>query len=494
MKSLILFVFILSGSLLFLRRAEARDARARFALEAFEDTQSASLLGRVEAGAAALEELGRLELAEEVRRVGEQLRADQEGTRQQRANDEVETVRRRLKVMRKAVEAFVRVEQIDKAELVERAMHAREMALERRRDAEAARIREEAPNRQELAQALRSAAEVYMKLGENEQAHALMQLAQTYQEQWDRRRAGSPEGPERLNDLGYRIEILGLAVAAYERAGHEQGVDYMRRFLRLAEMQRKGVTGAPLSEVAQGLTMEATIDHLNKASAILRDMGDMEGANLTRGLAGFYTARESARHEEIEEEEEPLDLTERSARMDVLRLAWRAHREAGHGDASEILERSLHLAELQDAGASDEDINAASQGLSMEAIIDCVQRAVPLYAEQGRPDRAELCERLVEFYRRRDGERADRDEVAEQSAQVELREYERKAREFERIEQEKKQAQFDRWRRSQTKEAEPKAPSHEAMREELMRLLDQTARLQDQLLEMRSSIERLVER
>ncbi len=58
-------------------------------------------------------------------------------------------------------------------------------------------------------------------------------------------------------------------------------------------------------------------------------------------------------------------------------------------------------------------------------------------------------------------------------------------------------AQMDSWRRSVTEQKRRQDAEHDDhahMREELHRLLEQTARMQDQLAEMRHAIERLVDR
>ena len=69
-------------------------------------------------------------------------------------------------------------ERRDAAGLLEHAIHARELALEGRRDDEAQRIRETAPNRGQLSEILGLASRLWSEFGHEERAHAVGELAE----------------------------------------------------------------------------------------------------------------------------------------------------------------------------------------------------------------------------------------------------------------------------------------------------------------------------
>ncbi len=69
-------------------------------------------------------------------------------------------------------------ERRDAAELLEHAIHARELGLEGRRDDEAQHIRESAPNRGQLSEILGLASRLWAEFGHEERAHAVGELAE----------------------------------------------------------------------------------------------------------------------------------------------------------------------------------------------------------------------------------------------------------------------------------------------------------------------------
>ncbi len=83
-----------------------------------------------------------------------------------------------LEILRMAMPALREGERTDAAELLEHAIHARELGLEGRRDDEAQRIRETAPNRGQLAEILGLASRLWREFGHEEQAQAVGELAE----------------------------------------------------------------------------------------------------------------------------------------------------------------------------------------------------------------------------------------------------------------------------------------------------------------------------
>ena len=102
-------------------------------------------------------------------------RTSQRGSRNE---SEREAVLRQIEVMRYALHALAEAEKMDAADLIERALHARELTLEGRRDEEAVRIREGAPDRGAQIEVLMLAERILRELGQTERAAAVGQLAQ----------------------------------------------------------------------------------------------------------------------------------------------------------------------------------------------------------------------------------------------------------------------------------------------------------------------------
>lgn len=164
--------------------------------------------------------------------------------RRQGGEKEREIARRRLKIMRYAVEALAAGERPDAADLVETAIHARELALEGRRDEEAIRIRERVPQRGQLAELLGLAAELLRDAGREERAVAVGRLAH---ELAAHRERGTPErrDDERRGRAGgegreWREVLEQLEAAAHRIERFEQRLEGMEQSLeRVADELRE---------------------------------------------------------------------------------------------------------------------------------------------------------------------------------------------------------------------------------------------------------------
>jgi len=129
-------------------------------------------------------------------------RGDREGPRE--PSPEAQLLRRQIEVLRMAVPALREAERRDALEILERAIHARELTLAGRRDDEAREIRERAPAPGQLAEILRTAAELWREFNDAEKAEAVRRLADELVKPQDRPREGErgegererPRGPE----------------------------------------------------------------------------------------------------------------------------------------------------------------------------------------------------------------------------------------------------------------------------------------------------------
>lgn len=359
-------------------------------------------------------------------------------------NGEVQEVRRRLKVMRTAVEALVEAGQHDRAEVVERAMHARELILERRTDAEAMSVREAAPDRGVLSRQLAAAAELYADWGAAEKARALAELSETYAQQFRRRQrveaggaAGEPRGELDLESLEQRVEILSLAAELNGAAGKEKNaaalartVELGRRLIRGEDVSDSDVAGIPsFPNLAELLLVSARIAdergnerHVHSLKALAEyymkrareqreeeDEGHERDGEREHGEQGGHEGE----HEHDGEHEHGGDINELGYRIDILRMARKAFAEAGDREHAGRMERFIHGAELQQSGAPEEQIVQAFEGFSMGLVIELLQRASRLWREFGHAPQAEACNELAEFYVRRERERGGEGERQE---------------------------------------------------------------------------------
>jgi hypothetical protein len=162
------------------------------------------------------DELERLErLAVKVRR---ELAEEERGGRER--DREREVAQHQLEIMHIAFEALVKAKRKDGADLMERALHARKVALEGRRDEEARHIRERAPSRGQQVELLQAAADHLREWGRKEQAAAVDKLARQMAGHERRREEGRPH-PEHLQEALQRLAQLTERVNHLERVVEE---------------------------------------------------------------------------------------------------------------------------------------------------------------------------------------------------------------------------------------------------------------------------------
>lgn len=140
-----------------------------------ERGEAADILEGLERGIHALRRLKRHEEAERLMEIAGHVK--RELAHRARAEKETEVAQWQIKVMRFGVEALVKAERHDGADLLERALHARKLTLEGRRDEEAMQIRRRAPGPEDQAELLRVAADLLAEWGRKERAVAVDKLA-----------------------------------------------------------------------------------------------------------------------------------------------------------------------------------------------------------------------------------------------------------------------------------------------------------------------------
>lgn len=191
--------------------AEAAELRARLERRiGGADVRRERLLAQVKGAVGALHELGRPDDAEQLAHTLESLvRPEREGDRPERKeNPEIRAARRQLEVLHVAMEALASAGRGDAAHQLERAIHARRLAIEGRRGEEAMAVRRSAPSTGAQADLLAMAARILEERGQPDRAHVAAEMAATLagREAPPRERAEPDE--ERRLASEERLELL----------------------------------------------------------------------------------------------------------------------------------------------------------------------------------------------------------------------------------------------------------------------------------------------
>lgn len=335
-----------------------------------------SLIQRLELGAEALADLGRVDTLEQVLQVTDAVRAERASAQAARdddyiraardqepeereENDEIREVRRRIAVMRHAVDAYVEVGDLAAAERVERAMHTRELAIAGRRE-EAAELRAQGPNRGELSELLAKAAQLHGDWNHPDRADMLMGLSTVYLDQWHRKLIGQAQGrgegerrqeeeqhrrgaSERvpataLEEREARIAVLSWAHAAQAEAGHPENADRIVQMLHVGRLQQNDADDDRIAQASEGLSMGLAIEILQSSANLYHEWGLHGRAESCTDLAEFYARR--TREEQPEARPQEAGARREEARP---REAGRPRGPASPADGFEAaLERISH--------------------------------------------------------------------------------------------------------------------------------------------------------
>jgi hypothetical protein len=174
------------------------------------DRELVEILEGLEHGMVALERIGKRDLHDMLGEIADAVRAKRRALHGERdvigigtapgrskegdrAQSEREAALHQLEVMRIAMHALLEAERGDAAELLERAIHSREVNLEGRRDEEARAIRERAPGLGEQTEILLHAADLWDEFGHEKKAALVRELGRQFQAKFRRSRAAEQE-------------------------------------------------------------------------------------------------------------------------------------------------------------------------------------------------------------------------------------------------------------------------------------------------------------
>ncbi len=248
-----------------------------------------NILEGLEQGLVALERLGRHEAHQILQHVAEDVRRElhERGDRH-RDLTEREIAERQIAVLRMALPALREAQREEAVELASRAIRAREVGLEGRRDDEAHRLRNRAPNRERTVELLVLAQEIYREYGDRERANALSRMTE---ELWRPHRERRSRVRERERAI-HEVEVMRLALPALREGGRRDAAELLERAIQGRE---SGVVrGGP--EPGPGDLAEI----LHLASDLWLEFGHPDRAEVVAELAEKMRARWRAtrqRHE-----------------------------------------------------------------------------------------------------------------------------------------------------------------------------------------------------
>ncbi|MHC4340579.1 MAG: hypothetical protein ACYSX0_10250 [Planctomycetota bacterium] len=201
-------------------RRKARDLQARIdgaRKKHLDKGDLHEILKGLEHGIVALKRLNRREevkhlegIADRVRRELRDERKERgHGERKGRERSEREVGMHQLEVMQMALHAFREAEKRDLIEAMERVVHARKLGLEGRRDEEARRIYERSPGVEDQIELLMVAAELWADFGHEKKAKTIYALAKEMKGHVKRRKGKKEEGrAEHFEHAMHRVEQL----------------------------------------------------------------------------------------------------------------------------------------------------------------------------------------------------------------------------------------------------------------------------------------------
>jgi hypothetical protein len=255
-----------------------------------ETRRLTEILEGLEHGLVALERLERHEehemlqrVANDVRRAIERHKKRAEAGMGGRAERQI--VANQIDTLRLALPALREAERREAVIMVERAIRAREVMLEGRRDQEARQIRQQAPDRQRLVKLLALAEGIYRKLGMEERAAELSRLTEELWPKRDRPQRG-PQAPGRREAARKQLEVMRMALPALREAGRQGSAELLERAIHAREVDLKGREDREAAAIRRKApTVGQQIELLQMAAELWRELDHPEKAEAVGALA-----------------------------------------------------------------------------------------------------------------------------------------------------------------------------------------------------------------
>jgi hypothetical protein len=253
-----------------------------------QERRLVEILEGLEHGLVALERLGLREEHDRLQRVANDIRGElrfhrRRGGRDLRERTELQVVESQIGALKLALPALREAERRDAAEMVERAIEARKMVLEGRRDEEIRWIREHAPGREQIVELLVLAERIYREFGMNERAAELSRMTEELWPGRDRPRERPRAGPN--EEAIHALEVMRMGMAALEEAGRHDSAELLERAIRAREVQLEGRRDREAAEIReQAPTLGQQIELLAYAAELWQEFGHERKAEVISEL------------------------------------------------------------------------------------------------------------------------------------------------------------------------------------------------------------------
>lgn len=232
---------------------------------------------------------------------------------------ERDILKQQVEVFKIAIKGLLEAEKKDAAEVLQRAIRAREVVLEERRDDEAHQIRERAPSRGQLAEILALAAGVWREFNNEEKAAAVGRVAEEFASQPGDRKRGREHAEERPRERTERpnereiarrqLEVMKTALPALREGERGDAVELLERAIRAYEVMLEGRRDDEAHKIRERMPNRGQLaEILTMASNLWREFNNQDKAEVVGQLA-----REFAGQGDRERERERPDRERRAA-------------------------------------------------------------------------------------------------------------------------------------------------------------------------------------
>jgi hypothetical protein len=225
-------------------------------------------------------------------------------------------LKQQVEVFKIALHGLQEAEKRDAADVLQRAIRAREVMLEGRRDDEAYMIRERAPSREHLAKVLTMAAGVWREFNNQEKAAMVGRLAEQLASRPGDRKPQRERGEERPRERTERptereivmrwIEVMKTAMLALREGERGDAVEILERAIRAYEVGLEGRTDDEAHGIRERMPNPGHLtEALTLASNLWREFNNEEKAAVVGRLAKELGAlRERERERPVRERRE----------------------------------------------------------------------------------------------------------------------------------------------------------------------------------------------
>jgi len=296
---------------------------------------------------------------------------------------ERDILQQQVEVFRLALHALQEAEKKDAAEVLQRAIRAREVTLEERRDDEAHMIRERAPNRGQLAEILSLAAGLWREFKNEEKAAVVGRVAEEFARQpgereghRERAEQGARERAERPNEremAGRQLEVMKLALPALREGERGDAVELLERAIRAYEVMLEGRKDDEAHQIRERMPNRGQLTEiLTMASNLWREFNNQEKAEVVGRLAKEFAGKVERERERERPDRERREVAERERPRTEGRPPELARRHQELEEKARAIKRKLEgLRDDQDQEARElqavlREITAQMEGIQRE--------------------------------------------------------------------------------------------------------------------------------